>query len=429
MVDGATTTYTYDVADQLISESGPWGSRTYSYDANGNRTYGAGASYTYGPGDRLLSRGNETFTYDGLGRMKTRTLGGAVTTYNWDYDSRLVSVVQGSTTVQSNVYLGSGARVRQTEGGTSRNFRREGVGVTDPITYDGVAHITPGLARTEGGVNTSVFGGIKSQDLQVSGSAVASRRYDAFGVPISSSGTWKGASAHGGFYGYQENPTTGLQLLGHRYYDPTLGRFISKDPIGSGSNWYAYCNNNPLNAADPSGHVLETIFDVAFLAYDIYQFAQDPTPENALNVAWSAASVAVPGMPGSYVGKTAKAVSNSAATAAASASAGVKISTSNKAQRALAKDGRGVKSGLEHAHHIVAKASRFARDARDKLKALGIDLDDPINLTPMPKDIHRKMHKKEYYEYINDRARRWKTKQDAYDDLVRLREDIMKLGP
>ena len=252
-VDGATTTYTYDVADQLISESGPWGSRTYSYDANGNRTYGAGASYTYGPGDRLLSRGNETFTYDGLGRMKTRTLGGAVTTYNWDYDSRLVSVVQGSTTVQSNVYLGSGARVRQTEGGTSRNFRREGVGVTDPITYDGVAHITPGLARTEGGVNTSVFGGIKSQDLQVSGSAVASRRYDAFGVPVSSSGTWKGASAHGGFYGYQENPTTGLQLLGHRYYDPTLGRFISKDPIGSGSNWYAYCDNNPLNATDPTG--------------------------------------------------------------------------------------------------------------------------------------------------------------------------------
>ncbi len=42
-------------------------------------------------------------------------------------------------------------------------------------------------------------------------------------------------------------------LLGHRYYDASVGRFISEDPIQAGDNWYAYCDNNPLKAIDPSG--------------------------------------------------------------------------------------------------------------------------------------------------------------------------------
>jgi uncharacterized protein RhaS with RHS repeats len=42
-------------------------------------------------------------------------------------------------------------------------------------------------------------------------------------------------------------------LLGHRYYDPSVGRFISQDPAQDESNWYAYCGNNPLVATDPTG--------------------------------------------------------------------------------------------------------------------------------------------------------------------------------
>jgi RHS repeat-associated protein len=38
-----------------------------------------------------------------------------------------------------------------------------------------------------------------------------------------------------------------------RYYDPTTGRFLTEDPSRKGVNWYAYCENNPVNITDPSG--------------------------------------------------------------------------------------------------------------------------------------------------------------------------------
>ena len=53
--------------------------------------------------------------------------------------------------------------------------------------------------------------------------------------------------------GYQSDNDSGLKLLGHRYLDSRTGRFISQDPAGDGSNWYAYCDNDPTDGADPTG--------------------------------------------------------------------------------------------------------------------------------------------------------------------------------
>ncbi|KXK15840.1 MAG: RHS repeat-associated core domain-containing protein [Fimbriimonadaceae bacterium] len=69
----------------------------------------------------------------------------------------------------------------------------------------------------------------------------------------SSSGTWSGPFAYGGPYGYQSDPDSGLKLLGHRYYDPSTGRFLTRDPVKDGRNWYSYFENNPLKWADPEG--------------------------------------------------------------------------------------------------------------------------------------------------------------------------------
>ena len=56
-----------------------------------------------------------------------------------------------------------------------------------------------------------------------------------------------------GYNGKRTDPTTGLIDYGFRDYAPKLGRFITSDPIQAGLNWYAYVNNDPMNATDPLG--------------------------------------------------------------------------------------------------------------------------------------------------------------------------------
>ncbi len=77
--------------------------------------------------------------------------------------------------------------------------------------------------------------------------------YDGFGMVASRTGTTATPFGYGGGAQYQSDAQSGLALLGNRYYDSSVGRFISKDPAKSGSNWFAYCGNNPIAFSDPSG--------------------------------------------------------------------------------------------------------------------------------------------------------------------------------
>src|SRR5207247_2304839 len=61
-----------------------------------------------------------------------------------------------------------------------------------------------------------------------------------------------------GFLGKVEDSSTGLDYLGARYYDPSIGRFLSPDPLADlanpqSLNPYSYALNNPVTHADPSG--------------------------------------------------------------------------------------------------------------------------------------------------------------------------------
>ena len=64
------------------------------------------------------------------------------------------------------------------------------------------------------------------------------------------------------YRGYYYDNETGLYYLNARYYDPSMGRFISPDVLTildetkgqiNGLNLYMYCNNNPIMYVDPSG--------------------------------------------------------------------------------------------------------------------------------------------------------------------------------
>ena len=86
---------------------------------------------------------------------------------------------------------------------------------------------------------------------------VATQRFDAWGNKTQSAGA---AIPQYGYTG-REPDATGLVYYRARYYDPTTGRFISRDPAGmpDGVNQYAYVGNNPTNATDPTGEVLNFI--------------------------------------------------------------------------------------------------------------------------------------------------------------------------
>ena len=77
--------------------------------------------------------------------------------------------------------------------------------------------------------------------------------YDGFGMTVSRTGTTPTPFGFVGKGQYQTDNDSGLQLLGNRCYNASVGRFISSDPAQAGDNWFAYCENNPLNRTDPEG--------------------------------------------------------------------------------------------------------------------------------------------------------------------------------
>jgi RHS repeat-associated protein len=117
------------------------------------------------------------------------------------------------------------------------------------------ADSTPGASRLDSGTSTFDHSGIENADTQTDdgGDVSAMRRYDAFGNPVAAWGGWQGPFGYGGPYGYQTDPDHGLMLLGHRYYEAETGRFLTRDPIKDGRNWYGYCGGSPVAWADLDG--------------------------------------------------------------------------------------------------------------------------------------------------------------------------------
>ena len=139
----------------------------------------------------------------------------------------------------------------------SYSYVCDGTSPGSPVLSDGHTVFTAGLSSTVAGVTAfrheDALGSLRyltDAGQNVLGSSV----YEAFGVPVGATGSTAGVPF--GFVGgadCQTEADTGLVLMGHRYYDSRVGRFISQDPAGDGDNWYAYCDNDPVNELDPAG--------------------------------------------------------------------------------------------------------------------------------------------------------------------------------
>lgn len=268
---GIAATYTYDATGQLAgivyTRAGiPFGDLTYQYDAAGQRIQESGslarrtmptavANATYDVANRLTSWAGAALTYDANGNL---TSDGS-RTYTWDSRNRLRTIA-GAVTASFG-YDAFGRRSIATVSGSARSFLYDGSNIVQELTGASVkATILGGLGLDEifrrtdaAGPRSLLTDGLGSTLLLTddSGGARTEYRYDPYGATVASGD----ASSNPFQYTGRENDGTGLYYYRARYYNQSLSRFISEDPIGfeGGINQYIYANAAPSIYTDPEG--------------------------------------------------------------------------------------------------------------------------------------------------------------------------------
>ena len=121
------------------------------------------------------------------------------------------------------------------------------------MLYDGRTVYTPGVSEQTNGVRTLWLVDALGNARKPFGAAAALRSYDAFGQVVSQTSANSSPFGFAADAGYQTDSDSGLTLVGNRYYDAAIGRFLQPDPSGQEENDYAYAANNPLSNDDPDG--------------------------------------------------------------------------------------------------------------------------------------------------------------------------------
>lgn len=273
---GRITTYSYDALYRLTCVNGPETNESFTYDAMGNRLAmtidGEATNYAYDAGDRLLSAGDVTYSYDPNGNLiekqeKTGRRKARTTRYFYDPANRLVEV-SGRGPRTEYVYDGEGNRVQVIVGDNVFSHVWD-VGSTLPVVLtevgpDGMTDFVYGLsvisAHSPSFTNYYHYDGLGSVIGLTNEEGQVKRRYsyEAWGNPVSAPGLLVSENTFA-FTGQQWEEGTNLLYLRARYYDPTIGRFLTKDPFAGSvndpqsQNRYVYARNNPVNLVDLTG--------------------------------------------------------------------------------------------------------------------------------------------------------------------------------
>jgi RHS repeat-associated protein len=212
----------------------------------------------------------QTFTTAATG---TSLAAGQTQTFTYDAEGRTSSVVTGDGTSPkqtSYVYDASGGLLIERDPGSTVLYL---FGGSEQLTLNTASNAVGGqryyanpdgttIVRSSTGALTYLPSnpqGTSQLSVDVSTLAVTRRTYDPYGAPRGTQPTtW--ADNHG-YLGQPTDPVSGLDLLGARDYDPTLGRFLSVDPVFEAGDpnqmgGYAYAGDDPVNGSDPSGLML-----------------------------------------------------------------------------------------------------------------------------------------------------------------------------
>ncbi len=188
-------------------------------------------------------------------------------TFTWDVFNRLTQATGSGGTV-THTFNGDGLKVRRVGPDGTRRYYYDGI---RPIwEADGAGVMTAQLDRdlfgnllsrreASGARRYYHYDGLGSTTALTneSGAATSTLLYDAWGNQRAATGSDQGRYR---FTGAELDAATGLYHMGARFYDPTIGRWLSEDPVQdqyfepATLNFYAYCNLNPLILVDHDGN-------------------------------------------------------------------------------------------------------------------------------------------------------------------------------
>ena len=219
----------YNADDQLSSEA---------YDQNGN----------------TIATGGKNFTYDAENHLTSMTASGTAVTMIYDaFGNRVAKTVNGVTTrylVEDDVNPTGFPQVMDELAGNGMVERTYTYGL-QRISENQVVNNTwtPSFYGYDGA-------GSVRQLTNAAGTVTDTYEYDAFGNKVNSTGTTPNNYL---YRGEQFDSDIGLYYLRARYYNPSTGRFTSRDPE-DGINTdpatlhkYLYADGDPINGRDPMG--------------------------------------------------------------------------------------------------------------------------------------------------------------------------------
>jgi RHS repeat-associated protein len=206
-----------------------------------------------------------TYIYDGNGNTSVINAVGSLNTNTWDIENHITRVDLPGAVVNTMTYDGDGKRRAFGDSVMVRNFIWDGENIARQTGSDGTTDRRYTLNPQRYGELISQDGpvfhhydvlGSTMQLTDASQNVVDTYLYKAFGDPTHLTGTSPNRFGWLGKLGYYHQPDSSDYWVRARVYRPTIGRWVSRDPMRDEINWYAYAGNEPLTNVDPDGRCL-----------------------------------------------------------------------------------------------------------------------------------------------------------------------------
>ena len=277
------TTFSYDATNQLTCENSVGATSyiiTHTYDLRGNRTRqevdGLITTYTYNNANQLVSEfditNRTTYTYDRSGnQLSTESPSLDLTTYTWDYENRQTRVELPSGDIHTYAYNSDHKQIaKEDELGVITSFTWDHENIIEESNDTGVIEKEYTYKPTQYGDLISQYNVPELEPIYHHYNAQGSTTeltdetevitdtwtYQSFGKQNTRTGTTINPYQWIGKKGYYKDEETKSYSIRRRTYNPISGRFQSEDPIGFAGgdvNWYRYVKNDPTGKDDPSG--------------------------------------------------------------------------------------------------------------------------------------------------------------------------------